>query len=118
MANNSNKVGNYFDAVHYLGGDFILLNNIHELDPDFCCSEQLGDWVDPDTITEDNPDGYPVEIYQYFITNLNYSDVEYLANRFGLLFQYSDLLEYWVLCVPHFGTMWKGVPVVDNLENM
>ena len=74
--------------------------------------------IDGDTITEDNPDGYPLDIYQYFLTNLNYSDVEYLSRRFGLLFMYSPLLDYWVLCVPHFGTMWKGVPVVDNIENM
>lgn len=111
-------INNYFDAVHYLGGDFILLNDIHKIDENFGSDDVLGDFTDPDTITEDNPDGDPLEIYQYFLTNLNYGDVEYLSRRFGLLFMYSPLLDYWVLCVPHFGTMWKGVPVVDNIENM
>lgn len=110
MANNSEKVENYFDAVHYLGGDFILLNDIYKIDEDFGCDDVLGNFTDPD--------GDPLEIYQYFLTNLDYSDVVYLSERFGLLFMYSPLLDYWVLCVPHFGTMWKGVPVVDNLENM
>lgn len=69
----------------------------------------LGNWYDDE-------ENFP-EIYQFFLTNCSYEDAEYLADRFGLLFAYSPLLDMWVLCVPHFGTMWKGVPVTDNKYN-
>lgn len=109
------KVDNYFDAVHYLGNAFIMCNDISKIDPDFYSDDYLGPWYD-----EQDEDGDAVTpyIYQIFLSDCSLSDATYLADRFGLLFQYSPLLDVWCLCVPHFGTMWKGVSVVDNLEKM
>lgn len=104
-----NKISNYYDAVHYLGNSFILLNNIREIDEDFFCDELIGEWF--------NEDDEMPEIYQFFLTDCSTEDASYLANRFNLLFAYSPLLDNWVLCVPHFGTMWKGVSVTDNKYN-
>jgi hypothetical protein len=105
------KINNYYDAVHYLDNALILCNDITKIDPDFYADDYLGPWLPEDE--DDAP-----EIYQYFLTNYSFSDAQYLAERFGLLFQYSPLLDLWVLCVPHFGTMWKGVNVEDNYEKM
>ena len=102
------KITNYRDAVTYCGNSLILCNNICEVDESFGADDCLGPWIDPD-----DADYYP-EIYQYYLTNCSYDDARYLADRFGLLFQYSNALDLWVLCVPHFGTMWVGVPVTDN----
>lgn len=109
------KIDNYFDAVHYLNNNFILFNDIYSIDPDFMCDSLLGDFYVKD---EDGLDDYMIDIHQTFLTDCSQSDAEYLSNRFGLLFAYSPALDMWVLCVPHFGTMWKGVSVEDNIENM
>lgn len=57
------------------------------------------------------------DIYQWFITDCNENDVEYLEKSFALLFTYSDILDCYVLCVDHFGTPWCGVEVeIQNDE--
>ena len=56
------------------------------------------------------------EIYQWFLTDCGEDDVEFLRLHFGLLFTYSDKLDLWVLCVTHFGTMWRGVDWETDLE--
>ena len=98
-------ISNYYDAVHYFNNSFILCNNITEVDPSV---------YDNMMFPLENEEGYPIDIYQWFLTDCSANDAEYLANRFGLLFTYSDLLDCFVLCVDHYGTMWKGVSVVDN----
>lgn len=107
------KINNYYDAVHFLGNSFILCNDIYKIDKDFMCDGLLGPWHSDDEMGGEYP-----EIYQTFLTDCSFSDATYLAERFGLLFAYSLMLDLWCLCVPHFGTMWKGVSVEDNIENM
>lgn len=109
------KISNYFDAVHFLGNHFILCNNIAAIDAEYYDGGQLGPWCEE---LDEDGDAVTPEIYQTFLTNCSDDDARYLADRFGLLFQYSPLLDVWCLCVPHFGTMWKGVSVVDNIEKM
>ena len=57
---------------------------------------------------EDEETGEMTEIYQWFLTDCSESDVQYLEETFGLLFS-SDLLDLYILRVPHYGTSWGYV---------
>lgn len=90
----------YSIATHWLDGGLVLCNNIGEIDSSVYDNARFS-W--------DDDDGEPVEVFQWFLTSWSESDVEYLERVFGLLFTYSDSLDCFVLCVPHWGTMWSGV---------
>lgn len=65
-------------------------------------------------------DSEGVDIYQWFLTNLNRYDVDYLEKSFGLLFTYSDMLDCYVLCVDHCGCYWRDIEVEvlnDNISD-
>jgi hypothetical protein len=64
---------------------------------------------------DEDEDEY-TEIYQWYLTDCNLSDVEFLEEHFGLMFTYSNKLDLFVLCVAHFGTAWDGVMVDTDLE--
>lgn len=128
---------NYYIAAHWLNNALVLCNNIAEIDDsvwdNFEPIVNLG--YEPEYDDEDEvivsvcPEcGAPLEqvgpniqcsncdyceeeneIFQWFITNCSQSDVEYLTKTFGLLFTYSNMLDCYILCVTHFGTMWSGV---------
>lgn len=100
-------VNNYLDAVNYFGNHRVLCNKAMQLDPETWFDNLRGDWFDEDS------EGMP-EIYQTYITDCSEDDVRYLCDWFGLLFYYSEALDCFILCVPHFGTMWSGVSVEDN----
>lgn len=94
------KQTTYRIATHWLNNSYVLANNITQ-----------------DTSVFDNfrfefydENEKPVEIYQWYITDANESDVEWLEDTFGLLFTYSELLDCFVLCVDHCGTGWDYVP--------
>jgi hypothetical protein len=90
-------------AINWLQNDFVLCNNIANIDDSIYDNANF-------SFFNENDD--PVEIFQYYITNASQSDIEWLQKTFdGLLFTYSDLLDCYVLCVDHFGTSWKYVPV-------
>ena len=59
----------------------------------------------------EDDDGNTIDIYQWFITDCNEHDVEYLEKTFDMKFTYSDMLGLYILCVTHFGTPWNGVDV-------
>lgn len=101
-------ISNYYDAVHFLGNSFILCNDVINVDPSVF-EEMRFEWYNDETDEQK-------DIYQWFLTDCSLSDVEYLENRFGLLFTYSNTLDLFVLCVDHFGTIWKGVSVTDNYK--
>ena len=92
----------YDIAAHWFEGGLVLCDNITEVD------ESVFDNMRFDYYDEEN-DSY-LEIYQWYLTSYSESDVEYLEKTFGLLFTYSDKLDCFVLCVDHWGTMWRGVP--------
>lgn len=92
---------NYSVAVNWLNNDFVLCNNIAEVDPSVLDNMRF------DSYDEEN-DEY-MEIYQWFLTSASDWDVEWLEKHFGLHFTYSDLLDLYVLCVPHYGTGWDYV---------
>lgn len=104
-------VTNYKDAVNWLHNDYVICNNIVNVDvymfenARFSLYELNEDGTESDDI---------VETYQYFITSASESDINYLEKRFGLLFTYSDLLDVYVLCVPHYGTAWDYVYCEDS----
>ena len=99
------KISNYLDAVNYFNNSRILCNNITEIDSTF--------W-DNSRFSFEREDGELIDIFQYYLTDCTDSDVEYLEQRFNLLFSYSELLGVYVLCVDHYGTAWSHVPVADN----
>jgi len=79
----------------------VLLNNIQEIDPYF----------DPyiDMYTGEENEEMP-DFYQYYITDMSDSSVEWSNRVFPkLYYTFSDLLDSWILCVPHYGTSWDYV---------
>lgn len=109
--------------------NMILCNNILEVDPDLFCNIEVGDICE---YRDNNGDYYTreqyendttgeiyneqVEIYQCFLTDINYYDIEYLKelaennNDNSIILAYSEKLEMYVLLVTHFGTGWDYVP--------
>ena len=96
-----NKYTTYNIATHWIDGGLVLCNDIGKIDPSI--------WENCRFPLEDEEEN-KVEIYQYFLTSWNESDVEYLEKTFSLFFTYSDKLDCFILCVDHWGTMWNGVP--------
>lgn len=99
-------VNNYLDAVNYFNNHRVLCNNMMQLDAESWFDNLRGDWY--------NEDGDMPEIYQTYITDCSEDDARYLCDWFGLLFYYSETLEAFILCVPHYGTHWSGVSVEDR----
>ena len=62
-----------------------------------------------------------MEIYQWFLCNLNDYEKEWLEDA-GIILSYSDLLECDVLCVDHYWTSWDyvltDVKLFDNYEEL
>ena len=103
-------ITDYYTAVHWLGNAFILCNDIVEND------ESVIENIEYPELTEEEMDG--VKIFQWFLTDMSYEDKEWMQKNFpDLIFSYSDKLDLWILCVDHFGTMWKGVSTTTNCEN-
>lgn len=92
---------NYRVAVDWLNLNLILCNDIASVDPSVLDNMRF------DSYDEEN-DTY-VDIYQYYLTSANESDVDWLEEHFGLHFTYSDALDLYVLCVLHYGTSWDMV---------
>ena len=91
----------YSEAVHWLHNNLIMCNNIAEIDESVLYNMRFSDY-------DEETESY-TEIFQWFITDCNESDVEYLEKHFGLLFTYSELLDKYILCVDHLGTSWDYV---------
>jgi len=109
-----NIVTNYLDAVTWLQTDRVLCNNLPSIDPSIYDNARFS-WYGKNADGTESED--MVEVYQWFISSASEWDVEYLSNRFGLLFTYSDLLDCFVLCVTHYGTSWDYVYCEDNLKD-
>lgn len=92
------KFTTYRIATKWCGNNYILCNNITDVDPSVFSNVRFK-WDDENT----------KEIYQYYVTDATESDVIYLEGAFGLLFTYSDLLDCFVLCVDNFGESWDYV---------
>ena len=91
----------YSEAVNWRNNNYILCNNIVDIDQSVYGNMRFQDY-------DEETESY-TEIYQWFITDCNEGDVEYLEKHFGLLFTYSDKLDCYILCVDHYGTSWDYV---------
>ena len=99
----------YKEAVNWLNNSFVLCNNIVEVDQSIY-DNMLFNYYDEES------DSY-IDIFQWFITDCNESDVEYLQKYFDLKFTYSNMLDCYILCVDHFGTSWDYVACpVNNVD--
>ena len=120
---------NYGVAVNWLNNNFILCNEIQNLDQSIFDNARFGFfyYTDEDGNQYESESDYEGEeelnensreIFQYYLTDCSESDVEFLEETFpGLLFTYSDLLGLYVLCVDHYGTKWYYVGTDTTLEN-
>lgn len=93
----------YRKAIKYFNNDFVLCNNISEIDDTIFYSEY--NIVNDDFYDSEN------EIFQYFICDCSESDAKYLNKFFGLQFLFSEKLDCYILPVFHFGTSWDYVRV-------
>ena len=93
---------NYRVATQWCNNSYILCNDITEKDPSVIENARFS-WTSPDDDFE------YLEIYQWFLTDCSKDEVKYLEETFDLLFTYSDLLDLYILCVPHWGTSWDYV---------
>lgn len=110
----------YSTIVERYIGDIVLCNNI--IDVDYSIYDNMNSnayrYINTETgeeVTqeyynnnEDKCDIENVDIYQYFLCNLNEYDCEMLE-KMGIILSYSNKLECDVLCVEHVGTAWSGV---------
>ena len=120
---------NYGVAVNWLNNNFILCNEIQNLDQSIFDNARFGFfyYTDEDGNQYESESDYEGEeelnensrdIFQYYLTDCSESDVDFLEETFpGLLFTYSDLLGLYVLCVDHYGTNWYYVGTDTTLEN-
>lgn len=97
---------NYAVAVSWIK-NLVLCNSIADADPQIYDNRRF-DLTDSD--------GNERDIFQWFITDCDLDEVEFLENAFNLLFAYSELLDCWILCVDQFGTSWEGIEI-EILDN-
>ena len=98
----------YYTAAHWGDCSLVLCNKIPEIDPSIWDNMRFNLY---ETDEEGNESDYPIDIFQWFLTNLNEWEVEWNEKTFpDLKYTYSDLLDCYVLCVDHYGTLWKSVP--------
>lgn len=94
------KFTTYAIAVNWCNNDFVLCNNIMDIDGESIEMNARFDFYDEES------ESY-LDIFQYFLTDCSESDVEFLEKTFDLKFSYSDKLDCFVLCVDHYGTSWN-----------
>lgn len=95
-----NKKTSYFKAVEWMNNKYILCNEVDKFDLEFRFNPY-------DEETEEY-----IEIFQYYLTDCNERDINFLEESFSdMFFAYCNELDLYVLCVTHFGTDWDYVPV-------
>ena len=91
----------YLTAAKWDNCALVLCNNLPEIDSSIYNNANF-EW--------DDEEGNQVIIYQWFITDLSEWSKEWQEKTFNLMYTYSDLLDCYILCVPHYGTAWDYVP--------
>ena len=112
-----NGRASYKTLVDRFVGNRVLCNNIVDIDETIWENVVVGNLYNEET------EEY-VEIFQYFVCNLTYWEVETLReltqNNNDIIIAYSNVLDCYVLMVDHFGTSWDyvltSVPLVDTYE--
>jgi hypothetical protein len=93
----------YRKAIKYFNNDFVLCNNLPEIDDSIFYS-------DYNIVNEDFYESEQ-EIFQYFICSCTEWDAKYLNTFFGIQFLFSEKLDCYILPVFHYGTSWDYVRV-------
>lgn len=99
----------YANAVKFINNMVWINKDIREIDNNFE-DENLDIFYEE----SENADEEPLEheIFQYFVTDCTEWDIDFFKKNFpSLLFGYSSLLDRYILCVDHFGMLWKGVSI-------
>ena len=103
----------YKTIVDYFIGNIVLCNNIANIDESVFCNMDIIE-------NEDDEESYQ-EIYQYYLCNVGSYDKQ-CAQKAGLIFSYSDMLDCDILCVDHYGTSWDyvltNVKLFDDYEEL
>lgn len=81
---------NYRVATQWLNGSLIMCNDIVNVDPSIVENSRFK--------TYDDETGEYTEIYQYYLTNYDARDVEFLEQHFNLLFP-TPILWTFIFCV-------------------
>jgi len=97
---------NYQTAATWGNCQLILCNNIVNIDPSIVDNMRFNYYPCDD---DGNVSDYPIDIYQWYITDLSDWSVEWQEKTFDLKYTYSDLLDCYILCVDHYGTLWNSV---------
>lgn len=103
----------YAKAVDWCGNSIVLCNNVPEIDQSVWDNFE-GNYLE----NEGTEDERYRDIYQWYITDCNKSDVEWLIKNFDLIFTYSEKLDCYILCVDHFGTGWSYVACEVKTKEM
>jgi hypothetical protein len=98
------KKVSYRTLLNKLNINVILCNAISEIDESIYDNIETGSVYDEDT-------GEYIDIYQYYITDINNWDMEYIKKYYNneFIIAYSEKLELYVLMVDHCGTSWDYV---------
>lgn len=103
----------YSKAVDWCGNNIVLCNNVPDIDESVWDNFE-GNYIE----NEGTEDERYREIYQWYITDCNKSDVEWLIKNFDLIFTYSEKLDCYILCVDHCGTSWSYVACEVKTKEM
>ena len=96
---------NYETAIEFSVGKMVLCNTIETADERLYENCVTGNLYDEET--EEYRD-----IFQWYLTNKDAYEVERASENFpDLIFFYSELLDLYVLGVPHWGTPWRSVDI-------
>lgn len=103
----------YGEIVEKLDNNLILCNNIIEIDESIIDNMTYGDYWQEDFKQQEKEGEENIqqpEIYQYFLLNCKEYQIKNLQEHYPeLIYSYSELLDLFVLCVPHCGTSWDYV---------
>lgn len=98
----------YSTAVNWLKNSFIMFDELPEYDEEAPADVYA---------EEDEEQEYPREIFQYFISDCNDIEAEYLTEHFpDLHLYYSSVFFKWFLLVDHWGTSWDNVETRTDLK--
>ena len=104
MTNTKVFYTDYKTAATWGDASLVLCNKIPDIDPSIYDNARFNFY-------EDDESEYPIDIYQWFITDLQEWQVAWNEKHFPeLKYTYSDLLDCFILCVDHCGTAWTSVP--------
>ena len=100
----------YSEIADKLDNNLILCNNIADIDESIYNNMVYGDYWEEDFKAQEKEGVEEIqspEIYQYFLLDCQEYQIKDLQEHYPeLIYSYSEVLDLFVLCVPHCGTSW------------